>query len=377
MSKKMVNLQVASFSPYSGKSAVCLALGRHYKDKGLRVRYMKPVSIMTVVGGQKESWDAAFISEKLGVPASPELLSPVLVTPDNFEEISRTPPEEWALRIKQAYNILSHDADLMLIESGMNWVQGYSINFSARHLASLLDTRVLLVMNYEPYLNIDGAVFARDNLEGRLSGIIVNRVPHGLLEKTGDQIRRVMKQFGIPVVGVLPEDKMLCSISVEELAEVLGGEILPDYDQGYPELLETTEIEEPPIEREHEELVENFSIGAMNVEQALTYFRRIPRKAVITGGDRADIQLAALETDTVVVILKGNLYPAPVVQTQAALQHVAIILVAESTMQVVRRIDEVLGPIRIRNERQIEHLTQMVESEQGLAELSRSLGLPV
>ncbi len=130
------------------------------------------------------------------------------------------------------------------------------------------------------------------------------------------------------------------------------------------------------VSRERKELIENFSVGAMNVEQALTYFRRIPKKAVITGGDRADIQLAALETDTVALILTGNLYPAPVVQTQAALQHVPIILVADSTMQVVHKINKALGPIRIRDERQIERLRQMVENEPGLAELSRSLGLP-
>jgi BioD-like phosphotransacetylase family protein len=377
MNKKMVNLQLASFAPNSGKSAICLALGRHYLAKGLRVRYMKPVSNMTVVEGRKESWDAAFISEKLGAPVEPELLSPVLVTPENFEELTRIPLQEWVSRVQQAFKTLSQGADLMLIESGMNWVQGYSINFSAKHIARLLDTRVLLVMNYEPYLNIDGAVFARDNLEGRLAGIIVNRVPYGLLEKTRGQIKRVMKQFNIPVVGVLAEDKLLCSISVADLAEVLDGEILQDYEQGYPEPLETNEIESPRTGREHDELVENFSVGAMNVEQALTYFRRIPRKAVITGGDRADIQLAALETDTVALILTGNLYPAPVVQTQAALLHVPIILVAESTMQVVRRIDEVLGPIRIRSESQIEHLQLMVEKEPGLADFSRLLGLPV
>ena len=102
---------------------------------------------------------------------------------------------------------------------------------------------------------------------------------------------------------------------MEELAEVLGGEILQDYERGYPEPVETEETESKYPSEERQELIENFSIGAMNVEQALTYFRRIPRKAVITGGDRADIQLAALETDTVALVLTGNLFPAPVVQT--------------------------------------------------------------
>jgi BioD-like phosphotransacetylase family protein len=372
----MVNLQLASFAPYSGKSAISLALGLHYKAKGLSVKYMKPISTMTVVDGKQESWDAAFISEKLGIKEPPELLSPVLVTPDNFEELMEAPPRQWEIKVTNAYRTLSKDTDLMLIESGMNWAQGYSIGLSANHLAHLLDTRVLLVMNYEPYLYIDGAVFAQERLMGHLCGIIVNRVPQGLVEKIGGQMRRVMKHYNIPVVGVLPEDKILCSISVEELAEQLGGEILQDFERVYLKPLEMEGTEKPYPSRERKELIENFSVGAMNVEQALTYFRRIPRKAVITGGDRADIQLAALETDTVALVLTGNLYPALVVQTQAALQHVPIILVAESTMQVVRRIDEVMGPVRIRDERQIERLKQLVEGDPGLAELSRSLGLP-
>ncbi len=372
----MVNLQLASFAPYSGKSAISLALGLHFKGKGLRVKYMKPISNMTVVDGKPESWDAVFISDKLGTSAPPELVAPVLATPSNFEELLKEGTGYWEDKVKKAYRDLSRDTDLMLIESGMNWAQGYSIGLSAGQLAGLLDTKVLLVMNYEPYLYIDGAVFAKERLSGRLAGVFVNRVPQSMVAKVSEEINRAMKHYSIPVVGVLPEDKVLCSISVAELAEILGGEILQDYEQGYPEPLETEEAEKTYPSQEREELVENFSVGAMNVEQALTYFRRIPRKAVITGGDRADIQLAALETDTVALVLTGNLYPAPVVQTQAALQHVPIILVSESTMQVVNKINEVLGPIRIRDERQINRLRQLVESEPGLAALSRSLGLP-
>jgi BioD-like phosphotransacetylase family protein len=39
-------------------------------------------------------------------------------------------------------------------------------------------------------------------------------------------------------------------------------------------------------------------VGAMSAENALSYFRRKAHKVVITGGDRPDIQLAALETST-------------------------------------------------------------------------------
>ena len=48
-------------------------------------------------------------------------------------------------------------------------------------------------------------------------------------------------------------------------------------------------------------------LGAMGAELALKFFRTKPDKIVITGGDRADIQLAALETDTKCLVLTGNL----------------------------------------------------------------------
>jgi len=54
-------------------------------------------------------------------------------------------------------------------------------------------------------------------------------------------------------------------------------------------------------------------VGAMNVDSALAHFRRQPNKAVITGGDRPDIQLAALETSTRCLILTGNLPPNPLI----------------------------------------------------------------
>ena len=86
----------------------------------------------------------------------------------------------------------------------------------------------------------------------------------------------------------------MLSVSVGELAEFLSGKILCCADKV-------------------DELVEHLMVGAMSVDSALTYFRRKPNKAVITGGDRPDIQLAALETSTKCLILTGNLQPSPII----------------------------------------------------------------
>ena len=199
----MVNLQLASFAPYSGKSAIGLALGLHYKARGVSVKYMKPISLMTVVDGKQESWDATFISEKLGARELPERISPVLVTPDNFETLINSPRGYWQERVKNSYETLAPGTDLMLVESGMNWAQGYSIGLNVSAVSKLLATKVLLVMTYESNLYIDGAIFARDQLDGALAGIIVNRVPRGLVDKINSEMQRIMKHYDVPVIGVL------------------------------------------------------------------------------------------------------------------------------------------------------------------------------
>jgi uncharacterized protein len=78
-------------------------------------------------------------------------------------------------------------------------------------------------------------------------------------------------------------------MNISEIREVLGVEIISCEDR-------------------REEAVENFMVGAMNVESALKHFRSLANKTVITGGDRIDIQLGALETPIKVLILTGGFF---------------------------------------------------------------------
>ena len=77
------------------------------------------------------------------------------------------------------------------------------------------------------------------------------------------------------------------------------------------------------------------------------YFRRKLNKAVITGGDRTDIQLAALETSTTTLILTGNLQPSPLIIKQAEDFGVSVLLVRENTMETVEAIEQVFGKTRL------------------------------
>ena len=354
----MENLYVASIEPYSGKTSLCLALGLHYKAKGLRIKYMKPIDVTGAKGGRSAGLDAAFLRQQLGLTDPVEWLSPLLFGPDAWEEALKAPLSKWTEKVVQAHQSLSRDCDLMILGGARDMTEGYILKLAVSHIAALLDAKSLLLVNYRPNLPWDGILAARDSLEGRLIGVVVNHVPERLLDRLTKQIRSFSEHYNIPVLGILPEVKLLSSVSVGELARLLNGETLGAAEKD-------------------QELVENFSVGAMNVESALTYFRRTPNKAVITGGDRADIQMAALETDTKCLVLTGNLYPTPAVLAQAVDRGVPIIVVSTDTLTTVRKVEDEMGHIRLHQERQIRLLREMVDSHVDFATLSKALGLSV
>ncbi len=108
------------------------------------------------------------------------------------------------------------------------------------------------------------------------------------------------------------EDRKSSAISIGELAEYAKGEILNCSEQSG-------------------ELVENLMVGAMCVDPAPLYFNIKTNKAVITRGDRADIQLGALDTPTKCLILTSGIKPIPSVMQRADEVLVPIILVTKDT----------------------------------------------
>ena len=92
---------------------------------------------------------------------------------------------------------------------------------------------------------------------------------------------------GIPVLGALPRTQDLAGVTVSELAEELGAELLTGTAT--------------------DAFVERFLVGAMGGDSALRHFRRTRNAALITGGDRSDIQTVALEASGVnCLVLSGD-----------------------------------------------------------------------
>ena len=108
-----------------------------------------------------------------------------------------------------------------------------------------------------------------------------------------------------------------------------------------------------------ERVVEHMSVGAMTVEAALPRFRRMLNKAVFTGGDRTDIQAAALETSTKCIILTGGLQTNEVVLGKAQSRGVPILSVPDDTFSAINKIELLMGKSSILDAKKMDRVRDL------------------
>lgn len=353
----MKSLYITSVEKYSGKTALCLALGKHYQERGLSVGYLKPFSLRPWRTGDKVAdEDAAFVIEILGVNAKPWELSPVVITTEMLRDyLTNNEKIDYMPKILEAAKLLEEKKDLLLLEGGGSLREGYLMNLATPHVAKELGSAIIVVVKYcEEACLLDDVLAAKFRLPNSLTGVVINRVPSHALGFMNNLIVPYLEKEGVPILGVLPEDAALAALSVGEIVDVLNAEVLTScYDE--------------------EALVEALMVGAMTEDSALRRFRKQPNKAVITGGDRTDIQLAALETSTKCLILTGNLNPSNLIIKQAENMGVPILLVPGNTMETVESLDRIFGKTRLRQTEKLDKFVAYVKENIDLKRLDKAL----
>lgn len=316
----MKSIYITSVERYSGKTAVCLGLGRRLQSDGYKVGYLKPLSLQPwMVGGKLADEDAGFVKEVMGLSAQPWELSPVVITPDFLREhLLSQGAINFMEKVQNACEASGAGHDILLLEGGGSLREGYAVGLATPAVVAALNSFVLLIVQYHDDVGlIDDVLAVKARLEKSLGGVLINRVPPQASPFIMQTVTPFFENRGIPVFGVLPDVRALSALTVEEISRVLDADVLTKYYRP-------------------QAIVESLTVGAMTAETALSRFRKHSHKAVITGGDRTDIQLAALETSTTCLILTGNLHPSPLVVKQAEEFGVAVLLVRPNTMEAIQ-----------------------------------------
>jgi BioD-like phosphotransacetylase family protein len=356
----MKALYITSVEPFIGKTAMCLAIGKRLQADGYKVGYLKPMSIhpWRTADGKLGDEDAAFAKEILGLEDDLAELAPVMVTPSALRQRLKGMGEtDLVGRIQRAAEQLSAGRDVLLLEGGSSLREGYTMGLSNVRLAQVLGAPVLVLAKFHNEMQlVDDVLASHARLADLMLGAILNQIPPEALEYVESYALPFLGQEGSRVLGVLPAVPRLSALTVGELVKRLEAEVLTR-------------------EYNPQALVEAFMVGAMTVEACLSRFRRQPNKAVITGGDRTDIQLAALETSTVALILTGNLQPSPVVIQQAESVQVPILLVKENTMEAVNRVERAYGKTRLAEPEKLEAFIQLMSEHVDVSAIYAALAL--
>ncbi|WP_435161645.1 AAA family ATPase [Halorubrum sp. SY-15] len=329
-----------------GKTAITLALARIAAARDQDVGYMKPkgTRLQSNVGKTLDQ-DPMLARETLGLDAEMHQMEPVVYSPTFVEGAIRGTEDTDALRdrIATSFETLADGRDHVFVEGGGEWRTGGVVELTDPDVAELLDARVVLVAEYESPGDLDAVLAAADAFGDRLAGVVFNKVSDAAYDSLGQDGIPFVESRGIAVFGALPHEKELAGVTVAALADELGADTLTDVST--------------------DAFVERFLVGAMGGDEALRHFRRARDAVVITGGDRADVQTAALDASGVkCLLLTGGHRPSGAVLGRAAEADTAVLAVNTDTATAIDRVESVVHGGRTSDARTVDRMAELLDA---------------
>jgi len=319
-----------------GKTAAALGIGLKLRDKGLKVSYFKPIGFRrgTV---KKDDDDVMLMREVFELPFRGDVVSPVTVNAHYLTARFMKDDKTLLPRIEEAFKKCSSGYDLVLVDGSIEPYVGHNQGLDDFSLAVRLGALALPIIKADDDFHIDQNLLYLDiwsQNQVDIVGTIFNNVTQAQWSKCNSIYKPLVEEKGVKVLGVIPCQVEISAPTVAEFYDVLRGEVLaaPDHMN---------------------RLVEEVVVGTMTIESALGYLRRAPNKALITGGDRSDMALTALETSTSVIVFTGGLYPDVRVLSQAEEKGVPVILVHEDTYTTIENLQSIYRSIHPQNQEAI------------------------
>jgi len=339
----------------AGKTALCLGIGKKLMQEGKKVVFFRPIRLSDpgLTDGYK---DTLFIKEALGLGEPLDTLSPIVLSRRDLWHSLTTDTESFKQKLERAYDRASLRKEIVIMEGLSDLTIDKVATETCYQVTDALDSRAVIVLRYSRTLATSKVVEVSQQLGQKLLGVVINFVPKSKIEQIKDSLRISFQKEGIKTIGVLPEERTLLGASVSELAKALDGEI----------------VTHPEAEAE---IIENIMLGAMSPDPATDYFGRKANKAAVIRGERADMQLAALQTSTKCLVLTDNVPPSPIILDEAETKRVPIIVVKQNIMTTIAGIEEALRQARFHSLKKLEKFSQILEEYFDFQTLYRELGL--
>ena len=333
-------LYIASDQKRAGKTAIAASIVT------LLVRLNKSVGYLKLFSDTaNEDADTDFIYGQILGNASAALL-PACSKQSSFDEVR--------VNIQQRMEVLAKQNDVVVVEGPSLMEPRRDGIDHAVKLIELLNAKVLVVIHNDPTTDSEQIQELGTAFGNTLHGIIFNSV-------TKWKTRELMKDFipslearGVRVIGGVPEDRLLLTPTVGQLAAYLKADWIRGEDKA-------------------SDLVEHFIIGGNIMDSGVDYFGRVTSKAVIVRGDRPDIQLAALATPTTCLVLTGGHMPIEYVGYEAEQRDVPVIVVQDGTLDVGEALGGIQCEATVHHPKKVDRFLDLLQAHTDVDAISSGL----
>ena len=346
----MAILYIAGSQPGVGKTALATALAGRIAQEGRSVALVKPLVAADASGGDPTpDSDSAFYRKTL--PANP-------------------PPQGWPVPVsvaglapqgevvEQAVALVRGLGVESTIVEGLDGLTPGSLEAQvSAELAQALDAQVLALTDCPPSGESPTELAEVTQTFGSsLLGLVMNGVPLHRVHEVATHLVPELEAGGVQVLGAIPEDRRMLAPTVRDLAEHLEGEFRS-------------------VEERADELVEYLMVGGWFLDPGDYVFSRRAQKAVLVHAERPDLQMAALNTSTVCLILTGGQNPIQYVTHHAELAEVPIVLVQRPTLEAMEQLHTVSERVTVHNPRKVARFGELLAQHCGLEAIYAGLGL--
>ena len=250
-------------------------------------------------------------------PAPPpaQSLSPDSSSPSGLPDVE-------ARRIQSVVESLQRSATGVILD-GPDFAAGTGLTPLAAAQSSILAGAKALVL-FRPSSGLSAPEMMRtvEPFGANLGGIVMTRVTKHRVEEAKNGVLAELRSLGIPVMGLIPESRILQGPTVRQMAETLGARWVQ----------EPVNIDAP---------VEQFLIGGNIMDSGPEYYGRYDNQAVIVRSQRPDIQMASLLAGTRCLVLTGGGEPTEYIKIEAMERDVPLMVVSSNTLDTA----EALAPL--------------------------------
>jgi len=315
---------ISSSELASGKTLLAWSVLRALKELKISFDIIKLGSVQT----EADKAELALIEDALNI--KPKVVTASEMNcPEPSDVIAKACPEAELVVILGSHKIFSDPAPEETCEA---------------KLASAVDPRIFLAIRYGDKANlIYTALTLKSYFGKKLHGVLINRVPASEFEFTLERLAKDLNSWGVPVIAVLPEDRVLKSATLNEYADIINGKML-------------VEVDKEPC------LVESHTLGTGMYQGKLSMFKRLWQRLALLGGTEKEIEDTSFSPRLIGIVAAGRIPPDTALDV-ARSENIAVIHTELDAFMITERLEKAIFHPTAKQTFRIERFEKLLKNQ--------------